>query len=46
MATIGTKYLTMIQASVETCALPKGATEGLIALLHKGEGHNTLTTGR
>jgi hypothetical protein len=36
----------MIQEVVEKEALPNGATEGLIALLHKGGGRNTFNNWR
>jgi hypothetical protein len=43
---IGPDYLRMIEASMNTSALPDGVTEGLIALLHKGGGRATLNNWR
>jgi hypothetical protein len=44
--TLKTEFLAMILAAVEKGALPAGVNEGLIVLLHKGGGRNTLNNWR
>jgi hypothetical protein len=43
---IGGEYLNMLQESLDRGALPAEVKEGLIALLHKGGGRNTLNNWR
>jgi hypothetical protein len=40
------EYLCMLLKSIERQSLPCGVTEGLVALLHKGKGHDTLNNWR